>query len=167
MDRRPKMGDYNLQLREKQKVKRIYGLLEKQFKRYVEKAERMPGVSGENLLKLLELRLDNVCYRLGLAPSRRAARQLVSHAHVRLNGKKVNVPSHQVRIKDEITIREKSLANKYFEQVKAEIDKDNQSKCSWLSIDQKKMVGKVTSEPLREELDQDVKEQLIIEYYSR
>lgn len=167
MSRRAKMGDYALQLREKQKVKRIYGLLEKQFKRYVEKAEKMPGVSGENLLNLLERRLDNVCYRLGLAPSRPAARQLVSHAHITLNGKKVDVPSILVKVNDEISVKQKSLSNSYFENIKNELSKSKTNQTSWLSLDAKKMVGKVTSSPLREEIDQDIEEQLIIEYYSR
>lgn len=167
MDRRAKMSNYAIQLREKQKVKRMYGLLEKQFKKCVEKAEKMQGVSGENLLMLLERRLDNICYRLGFAPSTQAARQLVSHAHVRLNGKKVNVPSQLVNIGDEISIKDKSLNNNYFVQIKQDILKDKKNQVSWLSLDTKKFVGKVTSLPLREDIDQDIKEQLIIEYYSR
>lgn len=165
--RRAKPGNYSLQLREKQKIKRIYGVLEKQFRRYVRKAEQMPGISGENLLSLLERRLDNVCYRIGLAPSRQSARQLVSHAHIRLNGSKVNIPSILTKIGDEISVRDKSLNNTYFKQHKQELNKDKKQKTSWISFDPSKMQAKIVSLPLREEIDQDIKEQLIIEYYSR
>ncbi|MDP4038493.1 MAG: 30S ribosomal protein S4 [bacterium] len=167
LSRRPRPGNYTMQLREKQKIKRIYGILEKQFRRYVAKSEQMRGVSGENLLILLERRLDNVCYRLNLATSRQAARQLVSHAHIRLNGKKVNIPSILVDIGDEITIREKSLDNTYFGQLKDSLSKNKSENTSWLSFNANKMSGKVTGMPLRDELSQDIKEQLIIEYYSR
>lgn len=164
--RRPKPSDYALQLREKQKVKRFYGILEKQFRRYVEHAEKMDGVSGENLLQLLERRLDNVVYRLGLAPSRPAARQIVSHGHILLNGKRVDIPSITVSVKDEISIREASQKTAYFVALKDSLD-PNQTLPSWLSFDQKKLSAKVTGLPLREEQDQDIQEQLIIEYYSR
>lgn len=164
--RRPKPSDYALQLREKQKVKRFYGILEKQFRKYVEHAEKMDGVSGENLLQLLERRLDNVVYRLGMAPSRPAARQIVSHGHILLNGKRVDVPSIIVSAKDEITVREASLKTTYFVALKDSLD-PNQTLPSWLSFDQKKLSARVTGMPLREEQDQDIQEQLIIEYYSR
>ncbi len=165
--RRSKPSDYAVQLREKQKVKRLYGVLEKQFRRYVREAERMDGVSGENLLQLLERRLDNTIYRLGIAPSRQSARQLVSHAHIRLNGKKVNVPSISVKIGDEISIKEASLKNSYFKNLSEQLATDTSTKPSWLSLDSKKISAKVTSLPLRSEQDQEIEEQLIIEFYSR
>lgn len=165
--RRSKPSDYAIQLREKQKVKRLYGVLEKQFRRYVSEAERMDGVSGENLLQLLERRLDNTIYRLGIAPSRQSARQLVSHAHIRLNGKKVNVPSISVKVGDEISIKEASLKNSYFKVLAEQLSADTSVRPSWLSLDSKKITAKVTSLPLRAEQDQDIEEQLIIEFYSR
>lgn len=165
--RRSKPSDYAIQLREKQKVKRLYGVLEKQFRRYVSEAERMDGVSGENLLQLLERRLDNTIYRLGIAPSRQSARQLVSHAHIRLNGKKVNVPSISVKVGDEISVKEASLKNSYFKVLAEQLTADTSVRPSWLSLDSKKITAKVTSLPLRAEQDQDIEEQLIIEFYSR
>lgn len=164
--RKPKPSDYALQLREKQKVKRIYGVMEKQFRKYVRQAEKLQGVSGENLLQLLERRLDNVVYRLGIAPSRPAARQIVSHGHVELNGKRVDIPSIIVSAGDILSIREKSLKMPYFVSIKENID-TNQTLPSWLTIDYKKLSAKITGSPLREEQDQDIYEQLIIEYYSR
>lgn len=163
--RRSKPSDYAVQLREKQKVKRMYGVLEKQFRTYVAQAERMDGVSGENLLSLLERRLDNVCYRLGLAPSRQSARQMVSHAHITLNGKKVDIPSIQVKPGVEIAVKPTSQNSTLFAQVKeGGLDA---SPASWLSLDAKKLSAKVTSLPLREEMDKEIQEQLIIEFYSR
>lgn len=164
--RRSKPSDYSLQLREKQKVKRMYGVLEKQFRNYVRKAEKMPGVSGENLIRLLEQRLDNVVYRVGLATSRQSARQLVSHAHISLNGKKVDIPSIQVKPKDVISVQSKSSKNEYFKLLQAE-NKTKSAESSWLSYDPKKLSVKVTGEPLREEVQEEIHEQLIIEYYSR
>ncbi len=164
--RRGKPSDYALQLREKQKVKRIYGIMEKQFRRYVERAEKMPGVAGENLLALLEQRLDNVIYRLGIAPSRPAARQIVTHGHIMLNGKRVDIPSINVSIKDEISVRPTSLKTTYFTALKDSLDA-NQTLPSWLSFNTAKFEAKVTGTPLREEQDQEIDEQLIIEYYSR
>lgn len=164
--RRQKPSDYSLQLREKQKVKRMYGILERQFRRYVSEAERLEGVSGVNLLALLERRLDNVIYRLGLAPSRPAARQLVTHAHITLNGKKVDIPSILVSPKDKIGVALSAQTNAYFTAV-AEGLNANTVSSSWLTLDPKKMTATVTGEPLREELDAEVDEQLIIEYYSR
>jgi small subunit ribosomal protein S4 len=164
--RRSKPSDYSLQLREKQKVKRMYGILERQFRNYVHKAEKMPGVSGENLIQLLEQRLDNVVYRIGLATSRQSARQLVSHAHISLNGKKVDIPSIQVKPKDVVSVKAKSLKNEYFKLLQA--DKQSSSvEASWLSYDPKKLSAKITSQPLREEIPEEIHEQLIIEYYSR
>lgn len=164
--RRPKPSDYAVQLREKQKVKRIYGIMEKQFRRYVASAEKMPGVAGENLLVLLEQRLDNVVYRLGLAPSRPAARQLVTHGHIVLNSKRVDIPSISVRAKDTIGVRPTSLKTAYFTALKDSID-SNRVMPSWISFNTAKLEAKITGLPLREEQDQDIDEQLIIEYYSR
>jgi small subunit ribosomal protein S4 len=163
--RRSKPSDYSVQLREKQKVKRMYGILEKQFRIYVARAERMDGVTGENLLALLERRLDNVCYRLGFAPSRQAARQMVTHAHITLNGKKVDIPSITVKPGDEIAVRASSLKKPLF--VALDGNLAEASSVSWLSLNAKKLSAKVTSLPLRSELDQDIQEQLIIEFYSR
>ncbi len=163
--RRPKPSDYAVQLREKQKVKRLYVVMEKQFRRYVTEAIRREGVAGENLLRLLELRLDNAVYRLGFAPSRQAARQLVSHAHIRLNGKKINIPSAAVKVGDEISIKPSSQKNAYFTE-RAEALK-GQEMPSWLTLDPKKLTGTVTSLPLREDSDNFIEEQLIIEFYSR
>lgn len=165
--RRPKPSDFAMQLREKQKVKRLYGILEKQFRRYVKKAEQTNGISGENLLSLLERRLDNVCYRLGLAPSRQAARQLVSHAHIQLNAKKVDIPSILVSPGDTINIKESSKKNAYFKQLAESLSGANPPQASWLSFNAKKLEAKVTGLPLREEIQDDIAEQLIIEYYSR
>jgi len=164
--RRSKPSDYSLQLREKQKVKRMYGILERQFRNYVREAERQSGVSGQTLLRLLESRLDNTVYRLGLAPSRQSARQLVTHAHISLNGKKVDIPSIQVKSGDIIAIKASSLKNEYFKSV-TETIKANTIAVSWLSFDSTKMVATVTSLPTREELTEEIDEQLIIEYYSR
>jgi len=164
--RRSKPSDYSLQLREKQKVKRMYGILERQFRNYVHEAERQAGVSGENLLRLLETRLDNVVYRLGFAPSRQSARQLVTHAHITLNGKKVDIPSIQVKAKDVIAVKAGSQKNEYFKALTDNLEA-NAIAASWLSIDPKKMTAKVTGQPTREELTEPIEEQLIIEYYSR
>lgn len=165
--RRPKPGDYATRLREKQKVKRMYGMLEKQFRRYVREAERLAGVSGENLVRLLESRLDNAIYRAGLAPSRQGARQLVTHAHLQLNGKKVNIPSIILRPGDEITVRPSSQKNAYFTKWQADTNVATLSAPSWLSLDAKKLTIKVTSQPLRQEVSEEIAEQLIIEFYSR
>jgi small subunit ribosomal protein S4 len=164
--RRSKPSDYALQLREKQKVKRLYGILETQFRRYVHEAERMAGVSGENLLQLLELRLDNAVYRLGLSTSRQGSRQLVTHAHITLNGKKVDVPSILVKPGDVITVKPSSITKPYFESIKETLNANTVS-ASWLKFDAKKMTATVTGLPLREEIDTEIHEQLIIEYYSR
>lgn len=165
--RRPKPSDYAVQLREKQKVKRLYGVMEKQFRRYVVEAERREGVSGENLLRMLEQRLDNTVYRLGLAPSRQGARQLVSHAHIRLNGKKVDVPSIQVKPGDVITVKESSLKKPHFVALAEHLKDNAPTMPSWLKFDAKKMTGGVTSQPLRADSDSFIEEQLIIEFYSR
>ena len=144
----------------------MYGILERQFKNYVREAERQSGVSGQTLLRLLETRLDNTVYRLGLAPSRQSARQLVTHAHISLNGKKVDIPSIQVKQGDVITIKASSQKNEYFKAV-SETIKANTISASWLSFDPSKMTAQVTGQPTREELTEEIDEQLIIEYYSR
>jgi small subunit ribosomal protein S4 len=163
---RSKPSQYAIQLREKQKVKRIYGLLEKQFRRVVTEAERREGVSGDIMLILLERRLDNAVYRLNLAPSRQAARQLVTHGHFTLNGRRVDIPSILLKPGDEIAARPKSAANVYFKTL-AETLKQNQPSVRWLSLNATKLQAKVTGEPLREDAEQDIHEQLIIEFYSR
>ncbi len=164
--RRSKPSDFSVQLREKQKVKRMYGVLEKQFRTYVAKAERMDGVAGENLLSLLERRLDNACYRLGLAPSRQAARQMVSHAHITLNGKRVDIPSIIVKPGDEIAVRASSKTKPLFKTVAEELT-DSSTSVSWLSLNAKNMKAKVTGLPIRSEIEHEISEQLIIEFYSR
>ncbi|QQS26576.1 30S ribosomal protein S4 [bacterium] len=165
--RRPKPSDYAVQLREKQKVKRLYGVMEKQFRRYVSEAERREGVAGENLLRLLEQRLDNTVYRLGMASSRQAARQMVTHTHIRLNDKKVDVPSIQVKVGDVITVKESSKKKVLFTDLAEQLKNDAREMPSWLKLDAKKMVGTVTGQPLREDSDSFIEEQLIIEFYSR
>lgn len=163
---RNKPSQYSIQLREKQKVKRMYGLLEKQFATLVKKALRRPGVAGENMLQLLELRLDNAVYRLNMAPSRQSARQLVTHGHILLNGKRVDIPSIMLNVGDELAIRPKSSANNYFEVLKPVLAK-NQPSNRWISLNATKMTAKVTGLPSREDIDADIAEQLIIEFYSR
>jgi small subunit ribosomal protein S4 len=158
---------YLTQLREKQKVRRLYGLLEKQFSNLMKEADKMSGLSGENLLKLLELRLDNVVYRAGFANTRRAARQLVSHGHFTLNGRRVDIPSIRVKSGDEIEVRPKSKTGGYFKGLN-EIVKDAAAvNIGWLKADAKKMTIKITGLPTREEAEQNINEQLIVEYYSR
>jgi len=161
---------YLTQLREKQKVRRTYGLLEKQFARLMVEAERMSGkgtLPGEVLLQLLERRLDNVIYRAGFATSRRAARQLVGHGHFMLNGRRVNIPSIRVKVGDEIVVRPKSANSGYFSQID-DITKDSvQGPLSWLKSDPKKLTVSITGLPKREEAEAEIKEQLIVEYYSR
>lgn len=163
---RAKLSEYAVQLREKQKVKRTYGLLEKQFRRLVSEAERREGVAGQNLLQLLELRLDNAVYRMGLAPSRQAARQIVTHGHLVWNGTRVDIPSIRLSPGDTIEVRAKSAGNSYFTKVKEELG-TQQPEVRWLSLDSKKLSAKVTGLPEREDADQDIREQLIIEFYSR
>jgi ribosomal protein S4, bacterial/organelle type len=165
--RRGKSSLYLTQLREKQKVRRMYGLLEKQFARLMKEASKSEGLAGENLLKLLERRLDNVVYRAGFANSRRASRQLVSHGNFILNGKRVDIPSIRVKAGDVIEVRAKSQKNGYFKGL-AEIVADSASQpVGWLKADAKKFVITITGLPAREEAEQDINEQLIVEYYSR
>jgi small subunit ribosomal protein S4 len=164
-DRKAKIVGYGLQLREKQKAKRIYFTLEGQFRAYYEKANRAPGVTGDLLIQQLERRLDNVAYRLGFAISRRQARQVVRHGHVEVNGRKVNIPSFQVNVGDEIKVREGSKTL-----VIIEGSRDyaaGQSTASWLQIDHANLSGKVVSLPKRDEIQLPVNEQLIVELYSK
>ncbi|MFH1071456.1 MAG: 30S ribosomal protein S4 [Candidatus Glassbacteria bacterium] len=163
--RRRKASDYNVQLREKQKVKRIYGILEKQFHNYYEKATRQSGVTGENLLRLLESRLDNIIYRLGFAPSRKSARQLVKHCHIQINGKTVDVPSYQVAPGELIAVREPSHS---LGLVLSTIERrGKQEVLPWLSVDYKTQTGKMLEVPTRENIPITIQEQLIVELYSK
>ncbi|HMM49618.1 MAG TPA: 30S ribosomal protein S4, partial [Miltoncostaeaceae bacterium] len=158
-----RQSEYLLQLREKQKTRRFYGVLEKQFRRYYEKASRQPGITGENLLRLLELRLDNVVFRPGFAATRRQARQLVGHGHFRVNGKKVNIPSYQVRPDDVITVKEGSNAESVIRSATETVT----VVASWLQADYDSLNGKVLKAPDRSEIDMPVREQLIVELYSK
>jgi small subunit ribosomal protein S4 len=160
-----KLSEYGLQLREKQKVKFIYGVLEKQFRNYYDKADHMPGITGENLLRMLEMRLDNVIYRLGYGRTRTDARQVVRHNHIRVNGKKVNIPSYQVLVGDKIEIREKSRG---LDRFKYTLDVTGMRIVpDWLSADHEGLSGAVVSAPTREQIDLPVNETLIIELYSK
>jgi small subunit ribosomal protein S4 len=163
---RSKPSQYSIQLRQKQMVKRMYGLLEKQFTRLVREAERRQGNSGEILLEQLERRLDNAVYRLGLAPSRQSARQLVTHGHFTLNGRRVDIPSILLKAGDEFAVRPKSAKNAYFKQLSQDLAGNN-SQTRWLTFDAKKLSGKVTGAPAREDIQEEIHEQLIIEFYSR
>jgi len=158
-------SNYRDQLREKQKVKRIYGILEKQFRLYFKKADRMKGVTGENLLALLERRLDSTVFRLGFGSSRSEARQLVRHAHFVVNGRKVNIPSYQVRDGDIIEIKERS--RKMARIATALEGAERRPMVSWLEIDKKELKGTVKSAPVRDELTLPINEQLIVELYSK
>ena len=165
--RQQKPSGYALQLREKQKVRRLYGLLEKQFSNLMKEAGRTPGQSGQVLLQLLERRLDNAVYRAGFATSRRGARQLVGHGHFMLNGRRVDIPSIRLEEGDEIVIRPKSKNNEYFKQLTDVVTASGQPSLSWLKSDAKKMTIQITGLPKREEAEPDINEQLIVEYYSR
>ena len=164
-DRRPKVAGYGLQLREKQKAKRIYFTLEKQFRNYFEKAAKAKGVTGERLLQQLERRLDNVVYRLGFGSSRRQARQLVRHGHIAVNSRKVNIPSYQVNVNDEITVRENSRKLVVIEG--AQEFTSHQPAVSWLEVDRENFKGRVAALPKRENINLPVNEQLIVELYSK
>ena len=166
-NRRSKPSTYSLQLREKQKVRRLYGLLEKQFARTMKQASRSKGQSGQVLLQLLERRLDNVVYRAGWATSRRAARQLVNHRHFMLNGNRVDIPSLLVKEGDVITIREANSKNQYFTKLPDVIKETNMPQLSWLKVDPTKKTITITGQPQRAEADAEINEQLIVEYYSR
>ena len=162
---RRKLSEYGIQLREKQKVRRIYGILEKQFKNYFEMADKMKGITGENLLQLLERRLDNVVYRLGFASSRAQARQLVRHGHITVNGRKVNIPSYITNVGEVIGVRERSASE--VEHFKALKEGTGRTVVPWLSVDYEKLEGTITALPSREDIDIEIQEHLIVELYSR
>ncbi len=163
-NRRKKVSEYGAQLKEKQKVRFIYGVLEKQFRHYFEKASNMKGVTGENMLQLLELRLDNVVYRLGLAKTRRMARQVVGHGHIRVNGKKVDIPSYQVKAGDVITLRQRSMESEMFKSLR---EGTSVLLPKWLTFDAQNLTGTVAALPTRADIDYEVQENMIIEFYSR
>lgn len=163
--RRSKLSEYGTQLREKQRAKYTYGVLERQFRKYFEQADRMKGITGENLLQLLERRLDNMSFRLGFAPSRKAARQLVRHGHVTVNGKKVNIPSYMVKQEDVIAVVEASQKNPL---ISASVEAAKQRGIpEWLSLDDAKFSGKVNAIPTVEQIALPIQEQLIVELYSK
>jgi small subunit ribosomal protein S4 len=164
--RRATTSQYALQLREKQKVKRLYGLLERQFSNLMKEATRKDGQSGANLLQLLELRADNAVYRAGFAPSRRAARQLVSHGHFLLNGTRVDVPSIRVKAGDTFTARPRSTQTEYFKHFEDTSPAPSEIP-AWIKVNRKKFEFSVTGAPVREDAEPDINEQLIVEYYSR
>lgn len=162
---RIKFSEYGLRLREKQKVRRIYGVLERQFRKYFHSADRSKGVTGENLLSLLERRLDNVVFRLGFAATRSEARQLVLHGHVLANGKRLNVPSYVAKVGDKISIREKSRQIPRIKESVSGVERRGAN--TWLELDKEAFTGTVKSNPVREEIQQPINEQLIVEFYSR
>lgn len=161
--RRVAFSEYGTQLREKQKVKRMYGVLERQFREYYEKANKMQGVTGENMLSLIERRLDNVVYRMGIGASRKQARQIVNHGLITVNGRRVNIASYSVKAGDQIAIKENKQNNEMFKSLRG-------SKVvmpKWVEFDTNTFVGKIVTLPSREDVDADIKEQLIVELYSR
>ncbi len=160
-----KVSEYGLQLKEKQKAKFIYGVLERQFRNYYEKAKKMPGVTGENLLTLLERRVDNVVFRLGMANTRRQARQMVTHGHITVNGKRLDIPSALLKVGDVVEVSEKSRNNELFKAMRE--TKNALSAPAWLDADQENLKGSVTRFPNRDEIDVPVNEQSIVELYSR
>ncbi len=164
--RRAKMSDYAVQLREKQKIRRTYGLLEKQFRLYYEDASKMKGVKGDNLLSLMERRLDNVVYRMGLASSRSQARQLVQHKHIIVNGKRVDIPSFRVNINHEIGVAEKFRENPSLED-SIKLAKAVDSVPEWVQVDHDKRTGVITRLPMRSDVTDNFNEQLVIELYSK
>ncbi len=161
---RRKVSEYGLQLREKQKVRRMYGLLEKQFHRYFEIADRKPGVTGENLMRLLEMRLDNIIYRLGFAPSRKSARQLVRHGHILVNDRRVDIPSYLVRPQDVIKVNE---ASKKMDLVHGALKDQRGELISWLRLNKAGLEGELLEYPKRDEIPVNATEQLIVELYSK
>ena len=163
-NRRKKVSEYGAQLKEKQKVKFIYGVQEKQFHKYYLKASNMKGITGDNMLRLLELRLDNVVFRLGLAKTRRMARQVVGHGHIRVNGNKVDIPSYQVKVGDVITLRQRSQEYEVF---KALREGTSVLTPKWLTFDAQNLTGKVSALPSRDDIDYEVQENMIVEFYSR
>jgi small subunit ribosomal protein S4 len=165
--RRAKPSQYSIQLREKQKIRRLYGLLEKQFANLVKEAERTTGQTGDILLSYLERRIDNVIYRSGFASSRRAARQLVGHGHFMLNGKRVDIPSIRLKVGDEISVRPKSAGNEYMKNLDELTGGLGKASSSWFSVDSKKQIIKVNTTPSRDDAEEGLNEQLVVEYYSR
>ncbi|MDR1775554.1 MAG: 30S ribosomal protein S4 [Actinomycetes bacterium] len=163
--KRPRESEYRLQLREKQKTKRIYGMLEKQFRSYYEEANRQPGITGENLLRLLEQRLDNVVYRLGFAKSRSEARQIVRHGHITVNGQRVNIPSYRVRPGEVVAVGPK--AQDLLVIKAAIISSERSTVPGWLEVDIEKLQGSVIALPSRDMIDTQVRESLIVELYSK
>ena len=163
-NRRKKVSEYGTQMKEKQKVKFVYGVLEKQFRHYFEKATNMKGVTGDNMLQLLEQRLDNVVYRLGLAKTRRMARQIVVHGHIRVNGQKVDIPSYSVKVGDVITLRPRSAESEMF---KALREGTTAVTPKWLTFDAPNLTGTVNALPAREDIDFELQENMIVEFYSR
>ena len=163
-NRRKKVSEYGAQLKEKQKVKFVYGVQEKQFHKYYLKASNMKGITGENMLRLLETRLDNVVFRLGLAKTRRMARQVVGHGHIRVNGQKVDIPSYQVKVGDVITLRPRSAESEMFKSLR---EGTSALTPRWLSFDAPNLTGNVAALPTREDIDFEVAENMIVEYYSR
>lgn len=162
---RRKISDRGLQLREKQKARHTYGLLERQFRKHFAEAERRPGVTGENLLQILEMRLDNVVYRLGFADSRRQARQIVRHGHITINGRKMDIPSYVVKVGDVIAWRERGTGTEYYKRVAQQIA--DKIVPEWLSLDREKLSGRVLTPPNRSDIDLRIDEKVIVEYYSR
>lgn len=162
--KRKKVSEYGIQLKEKQKAKAIYGVLEKQFRRTFEAAARMGGITGSNLLILLESRLDNLVYRMGLAPTRAAARQLVSHCHITVNGDVLNIPSYRVKVGDVIAVREKS---KSLEVIQEAVSTVSSSRFSWIEWNAASMSGRLLQSPSREDIPENINEQLIVELYSK
>jgi len=162
---RKRLSEYGQQLREKQKAKRIYGVLESQFRKYFDIADRTPGITGENLLKQLELRLDNVVFRMGLGRSRTEARQVVRHNLVTVNGKKVNIPSYQVKVGDVVQVREKSRSMDRFKEILAVTDR--RAIPEWMHSDHTELKGVINAIPTREQIPTDVRETLIVELYSK
>lgn len=163
-NRRRKVSEYGIQLKEKQKVKFIYGVLEKQFHKYYLKAAHMKGITGDNMLQLLELRLDNVVYRLGLGKTRRMARQVVTHGHILVNGRKVDIPSYKVKAGDVITIRQQSAQLEMFKVLR---EGTSVVTPKWLTFDAPTLTGKVEALPQRDDIDFELQENLIVEFYSR
>ena len=162
-NKRKKVSEYGLQLKEKQKLKFIYGMLEKPFYHYFELAQKMEGQAGANLITLLESRLDNIAFRMGLAMTRREARQLVVHSHYTVNGKKVNIPSYQVKPGDVIKVKEKSQSSQKFKDIK----EMQVGVPGWLSVDRDKLEGTVLADPTRDQIDTPIEERLIVELYSK
>ncbi|MEP6469517.1 MAG: 30S ribosomal protein S4 [Chloroflexota bacterium] len=163
--RRRKVSEFGIQLREKQKVRKTYSVLEKQFRNYFEKAEQRKGMTGENLLRMLEMRLDNVVYRMGLARSRAEARQLVTHGHFTVNGRPTNIPSYGTKTGDRVEVRESRRGREYF---KTAAETVNAAQIpEWVSVDATKLSGSILSEPAREQMPMEFNEQLVVEFYSR